>query len=133
MLERRAKNWIKCFFWKCWLKCAKLSEASFFFRSQSSAVAAASANRNGAELRSANKCHKLPSVGFPEHSFPSWMISQVSQFTNHCSPCMHHKSSDSDILCDTVDKNSPSFDGLPMSVGVLSSGELGHRSCGTTL
>lgn len=74
------------YFWKCWLTCAKLSEALVFlcFRSQSSAVAAASENRSGAEVRNANKCHKLPYVGGPEHNLCSWMMSQVSQLINHC-------------------------------------------------
>lgn len=96
-------------------------------------MAAASANKSGAELRSANKCHKLPYAGGPEHNLRSWMMSWVSQLINHRSLYMHHKSCDSDILCDAVGKNRPSFHELPVSVGVLLSYELGHGSCETTL
>lgn len=57
-------------FRKFWLMCAKLSETLIYlsFGSQSSPVAAASTNRSGAELGTANKCHKWPSVEGPEHN-----------------------------------------------------------------
>lgn len=47
-------------------------------------MASASANRHGAELRSGDKCHKLPCTGGPEHNLSSWMVSYVSQLINHC-------------------------------------------------
>lgn len=60
MFEVRMKNWIKHFPFGNFGSCMPNFETLIYlcFGSQSSPVAAASANRSGAELGTANKCHK---------------------------------------------------------------------------